>query len=350
MTQLEEYREQMDTLKARMRLYQLQLGGAETPEERDCLRRKLSTYRTMIRELQEQIDHLDPPQKRKRQKEQRRRLDIGAMAFDWFERSNTRWSDLEGHSWAQVEAGDYVELGADMASIQRWLQEAAMRLTDRQALYVDAYYNGGRSLEDIGAEYGVDKTTVSRVIRNGLERMRAWVESKRLIRACSDGAGGFDWVRYLAQVPVLTDRQRQLMLLVLSRMPRTQGELADKLELSQTTVCRTIQKGGQTLRRLSIPAGYDAGEPPVIRDWEHADQISLAAQTGMGLGFCYRYCFRNERYGNLTRYQYELYRRLRSRRTAEETAQELGLAVRTVRRAWSRLRRLERVGELVVDP
>ena len=349
MTPLEDCRTQMDTLKARVRLYKEELAHAQTADQRERLRAKLSAYRAAMRDLQVQIDHLDPPERRRAGKE-RRRLDVGAMPFDWFERGGVCWSDLEGHSWAQVEAGDFVELGTDMSTLHSWLQEAASRLTDRQALYLDAYYNRGLSLETISGEYGVDKSTVSKVIRNGLRRMQEWVQAKRLIQACSDGKGGFDWAAYLSQTPALTDRQRQLMLLVLSRLPKTQEELAAKLELSQTTVCRTLQLGGRTLRKLAPPPGPDIGTPPAILDWEKADKVSLAVQTGMGLGFCYRYCFAGEHVGPLTRYQYELYHRLREGKSAQETARELGIQPRVVRQHWYKLRKAERMGVLHADP
>src|SRR5699024_8691929 len=111
MTQLEEFRGQMDKLKARRGEYKARLRAAGAASERDALRQKRRTYGTMMRELQEQIDHLDPPAERKARARKNRRLDIGAMSWDFFERSGAVWSDLDGHSWEQVEAGDPVELG-----------------------------------------------------------------------------------------------------------------------------------------------------------------------------------------------------------------------------------------------
>ena len=48
-------------------------------------------------------------------------------------------------------------------------------------------------------------------IAAGLERLRDWVDSRRLVQSCRSTAG-FDWARYLSQVPALTHRQRQLAL------------------------------------------------------------------------------------------------------------------------------------------
>ena len=338
MTQLEEYRAQMDKLKARREEYRERLRSASPASEREALRQKLRTYGTMIRELQEQIDFLDPPKERKTRARNNRRLDIGAMSFDFFERSGAVWSDLDGHTWDQVEGGDPLELGASMEQLQQWMAEGSQRLTERQRVYLDAYYNQGLSLERIAQEHGVDKSTVSRVVKNGLSRMQAWVDSKRLIQACADGRGGFDWTRYLSQAPALTDRQRQLMLLVLSKRPRTQEELAGKLELDQSTVVRTLQRAGRTVRKLG--AQGTATTRPEIRNWEGADKFSLCLQTGMPLYFYYRFCFRGEKVGGVSRYHYELSRRLEAGMSPEEAARELGLKPRTVRAAYYRLKRM----------
>ncbi len=338
MNALEENRAQLDRLKARMKEYQVQLKAEPDSQKRAALKAKISTYRAAIRDVQVQIDHLDPPEVRKARKEQRRRLDIGALSFDFFERSGTCWSDIKGHSWQQVEAGDFVELGTGMDQLQGWLAEGAQRLTDRQRLYIDAYYNRGLSMQLIAQEQGVDKSTVARSIKNGMARMQEWVEAKKLIASCADGKGGFDWQRYLAQVPVLTDRQRQLMLLVLSRLPKTQEELAGKLELEKSTVSRILSRAGRTIQRLDIRGGPPLSRPN-IREWDQADKFSLALQTGMPLYFYYRFCFRGQQVGGVSRYNYELSRRREAGVSPDETARELGLKPKTVRSAYSRLKR-----------
>ena len=337
MTQLEEFRAQMDKLKARREEYKGRLRAACSSSERDALRQKLRTYGTMIRELQEQIDHLDPPAERKARARKNRRLDIGAMSWDFFERSGAVWSDLEGHTWEQVEAGDPVELGASMEQLQQWMAEGSERLTERQRIYLDAYYNQGLSLERIAQEHGVNKSTVSRCVRRGLDRMQAWVDSKRMIQECADGRGGFDWTKYLSKVPVLTDRQRQLMLLVLSKWPKTQEELADKLELEKSTVSRTLTRAGKTVQQLG--ARGEATTRPEIRNWAGADKFSLCLQTNMPLYFYYRYCFRGQTVGGISRYIYELSRRREAGVSPEEAARELGLKPKTVRSAYSRIKR-----------
>lgn len=337
MTPAEECRAQLDKLKARVKEYREALARATTAQERGTIRGKIATCRAAIRDVQVQLDHLDPPEQRKARKAQRKKLDIGAMSFDFFERNNVVWSELDGHTWNQVEAGDVVEVGASMEQLQSWMAEGSQRLTERQRLYLDAYYNDGLSMEAIGEMYGVDRSTVARVIKNGMGRMREWVEAKQLIRSCAAPSGRFDWKRYLEQVQVLTIRQKQLLLLVLTRLPRSQRELAEKLELQNCTVSRTLARAGRTVRKLDVRGGEPTSVPQ-IRDWERADKFSLAIQTGMPLHFYYRYCFRGQRVAGLSRYMYEISRRREAGETPEAVAEELGLKVRTVRTAYYRLK------------
>lgn len=337
MTPAEECRAQLDKLKARVKEYREALARATTAQERGTIRGKIATCRAAIRDVQVQLDHLDPPEQRKARKAQRKKLDIGAMSFDFFERNNVVWSELDGHTWNQVEAGDVVEVGTSMEQLQSWMAEGSQRLTERQRLYLDAYYNDGLSLEAIGQLYGVNKSTVSRVVKNGMTRMQEWVDAKKLIRSCAAPSGRFDWKRYLEQVQVLTIRQKQLLLLVLTRLPRSQRELAEKLELQNCTVSRTLARAGRTVRKLDVRGGEPTSVPQ-IRDWERADKFSLAIQTGMPLHFYYRYCFRGQRVAGLSRYMYEISRRREAGETPEAVAEELGLKVRTVRTAYYRLK------------
>lgn len=336
-------REQLDRLNSRIRELAAALKAEEAPQERERLRARLTSLRSAAKDVRVQLDHYDPPQERRARKEQRQRINVDALGWDWFEYSGVCWSDLEGHTWQQVQQGDPEELQAGPEQLQAWLSQASRLLTGRQRLYIDAYYNRGLSLAAIGEEYGVHKSTASRVIRNGLTRMQTYVESRRLAQACDQGRAGFDWLSFLRQDRTLTPRQRELLLLALSKQPKNQTGLADKLELHQSTVCRTLQLAGQTLRALEAPRKPPVSRP-VIRDWEEADRASLAVQTGMGLGFVYRYCSNGEKIGGLTRYQYELKRRRDAGQTASETAEELGIRTKTVRTVWSRLRRLERAG------
>ena len=337
MTQLEEYREQMARLRARRTLYKEQLSRERDLYRRSELKRKVRTYSTMIRELQEQIDHLDPPEQRagRRGASASRHADVGRLDYDFFSRSTQACADLAGRTREQREQEEYVEMGTSSRQLLEWTAQAAGRLKPTQRRYMDEYYNEGWSMARIAQEHGVQVSTVSKVIKRGVAQMQEWVSSRHLAADCADGEGGFDWEKFLGQVPSMTIRQRQLMLLALTGEPKYQYELSDKLELDPSTVCRNLSRARRTLDQLGA-----AGEPvsrPRVR-WADGDKWTLALDTGMPLHFYYRYCYRGQRINGLTRYRYEMALRLAAGVPAEETAREMGLKVRTVRSAYAALR------------
>lgn len=338
MTQLDELKASKELFLSKIKDYTNQLKTLQNSNQRLSLKSKITAYRSAVRDIQTQIDYLDPPEERKARKEQRKRLDIGSLTWDWFERNGEAWSDIEGHTWQQMQDGDFTQVEGDSAKLQQWLAEGSQRLTERQRLYIDAYYNQGLSLIMIAELYGVDKSVVSRVIKNGLARMQNWVDAKKLGESCAKEAGIFDWNKYISENPVLTDRQRQLMLIALSRCPHTQTELAEKLDLKQSTVWHTMSIAKNTIDKLNVRGGRPS-ELPRITNWVQSDKFSLALDTGMPLYFYYRYCFRDQKIGGVSRYNYELSRRREAGVSANDAAEELGLETKTVQSAYSKLKR-----------
>lgn len=260
MTALEEARAQQEKLSARLREYQAQAREETDLKRKAELKSKIMAHRTVIRDVMLQIEQLDPQKKIKSRKAQCKRLDIGAMPFDFFERNNLVWSDLEGHSWQQVEAGDTVELGINKEQLCAWIAEASQQLSDRQRIYLDAYYNDGLSLMAIAQKFGVHKSTVSRGIRRGLARMKVWIDSKKLIVSCADEKGVVDLERYILQVPLLSERQRQLMLLAFFSQEKSYDEIAKNLGVDKSTVSKTLSTARKKFQRLKVPLSDKLGD------------------------------------------------------------------------------------------
>lgn len=61
------------------------------------------------------------------------------------------------------------ELNRMKESLRRALNED---ITEKQRRYLMHYYGDGMSMEQIGARYGVDKSTISRTIKRGEGRLR----------------------------------------------------------------------------------------------------------------------------------------------------------------------------------
>jgi len=138
--------------------------------------------------------------------------------------------------------------------LMAWLAEGARQLGGRQRLYIDAYYNRGLSLQRIAENCGVDKSSVSKGIRNGMDKLRSWLADKQLLAGCTLEDGNIKWDRFLSGVSVLTGRQRQLLVLLRSGRFKSQTELGRCLGLKRDTISRTVSRGAHKLVRLGVPA------------------------------------------------------------------------------------------------
>lgn len=336
-----ELEAQVTRLKEKIAQCREQIKATDNRSERLSLKGKITVYNQALADIQVQIDHYDPPVKRKARKAASRRINMDAFTYDWLERAGTTWSDIEGHTWQQVQAGDFVQLGASVEQLQQWMAEGSERLTPKQKLYIDAYYNDGLSIQAIAELHGVNKSTVARVIKSGIKKMQAWVDSKHLVMDCTS-KDGFDWAAFLKGVTVMSNRQRQLLMLVASGVAKSKAQIASKLEVDKTVVTHTVKKGTDTCKRLKA-----SGVPtalPKIREWDNATKQSLALETGMPLNFYYRFCFRGERYGGLSRYYYEMAKRMYAGIPREDVAREMGISVRSVTTTYYRIRKMIRLG------
>ena len=129
---------------------------------------------------------------------------------------------------------------------------------------------------------------------------------------------------------MLTDRQREVMLIILSRAPKSQNDLAIKLDIRNTTVTRTVQYAIHKLKKLNV-FGREPSRNFNIINWNDSDKYSLCLETGMSISFYYKFCFRDQRFNGITRYMYEIFRRYEAGYTYQEIADELGIKKTSVR-------------------
>lgn len=242
MTTREENLAQLNVLKERASTYRAQLKEETDPLKRAVLNRKLAACKTAIENVRVQVE-CRTPQSWYRAPKSRVPPPHRGISWNFVEHCNVTWADLEGKTWQQVEAGD-------TSQMKVWLLEGVRDLTDSQRSYIDAYYNQGLSMERIAQEYGVNKSTVSRVIKRGMATLGRWVEAGRLTTACRDGKGNFNWQRFLENSPVLTPYQCRLMLLS-SHYPNYQS-LARSLGVHKSVVSHTLLRAKRTLHRLGL--------------------------------------------------------------------------------------------------
>lgn len=324
--QAEDCREQLEILNNKLKECREQIKNETDADKRFRLKSRATTIRQAIRDIKLQLEHFAPETKVKKNA-QTKIVRTDGFEFDFFERTNSAWSDMEGKTWKQIEQEQYtMQTGETSSEMQEWMAEGAERLTEKQAIYIDEYFNEGLSMQVIADKYGVRLSTISRVIKRGIKKMQDWVEAKQLISTFLKPDGTFDWVAYLEKISVVSDRQRELLLIVLTKLPKDSTDIARKLEIHQSTVSRTLARASKTVKKLKVK-----GEPsilPYIASWDEADKWSLAVQLGMPLYFYYRFCFdRNERYCGLTRYKYELTKRVKAGKTPSEISKEFGISL-----------------------
>lgn len=333
---------QLEKLRNRISEYNKELKTCTDSKRKSELKLKINSLRGSINDIKEQIRHFDPESSLNVSRGSNTVTSSDKFGFNFFERTTVTWSDIEGHTWNQLEAGDFVEVSRgeyddtmaaisdDAKLLQAWMTESAAMLTDKQRVYMDMYYNDGLSLAMIADQFGVDSSTVSRTIRRGLSNMQKWVDSKRLAHTCDESGLKFDWVTFLHEVPMLTDRQREVMLIILSRAPKSQNDLAIKLDIRNTTVTRTVQYAIHKLKKLNV-FGREPSRNFNIINWNDSDKYSLCLETGMSISFYYKFCFRDQRFNGITRYMYEIFRRYEAGYTYQEIADELSIKKTSVR-------------------
>ena len=313
------------------RLKEVRALVAATADSAERLRQtgRLKILRDMYREACERCERLRPEQE-KRRSAPRKTIRADGITWDFFERSGAVWSDLEGRTWNSLgplmEAAD--ANGARL--LLRLLRQGEAMLTDRQRYYIGKCFGQGRTISQTAAEEGVNKATVSRVVRSGLQRLERHVVSSLYALECVEG-DTFDHLRWAAGSGALTERQRELLYYLLS--DATMEQIARHLDVRRSTVSRTGDRIGERIGAAG-EALADKRPSRVVRrrDWVGRSEDEIAAGLGIAPGTYYRCVCRKRPVGGIPRFAYECLRRREM--DAAAAARELGCRPETVRRYW----------------
>ena len=120
------------------------------PQERIRQTERLRILQGMYRDTLDNLERLRPPQEKHR-KEQRRKISLDAFSWDFLERTKTTFADLEGTTWQAAEAGGLTAKQA--AALQKVLQRAVEKLSDRQHTYFFAHMEG-QTIAQIAESHG----------------------------------------------------------------------------------------------------------------------------------------------------------------------------------------------------
>lgn len=284
---------------------------------------RLRILRGMYRDLCAEIERRRGPEEKRRKTPQRRVCAAGALPYDFFERWAGASGAVQDSRWDGLEAA---ALTASQARLLRQLVEnVAASLPERTGAYFTAHLQGETAAE-IARRWGVRPSSVSRALHRAEDRLFRAVCAHGYIGECMTGEG-FDLLRFAARAQLLTDRQRELLYLLLTDRV-TMADAAAVIDRNKATVCRTNERIAERFGALCL-SGYTVGARRVDRrEWQGWREKEIAERLGLRPAFYYRYICRDERVGPYSRYVYEI---LKQRgRSVQEAAAVLGVGARTV--------------------
>lgn len=202
-------------------------------------------------------------------------------------------------------------------------------LRKRQRQVLTMRYQKGLNNRAIAAELGVDPSTVGKTLHRAVDNLKRYADARVLVAKCTGEEGRLDVVQLVRATHVLTERQREEILMVLAGMSQT--DIAHRLDLDKSTVSRTVKRSAGKLRKLISAAGAT-----IPASWE-ATCDYLAEEYGLSLGAVYKAIGGSERGSDgLTLLQREIRMRLAQNKAPCEVAGALGINIQTVYRAANR--------------
>lgn len=326
---LEIAKEEKRKIYQRMKAVQSLVNETEDSAERIRQTARLKILRDMYRDACDRLERLRPEAEKKR--EAPRKILHDSVGWDFFERNRAVWSDLEGYTWNTL--GPLVEdADAHGAKILGTLVARGQTvLTEKQRYYIGRCFGEKKTISQVAEEEGVNKSTVSRVVKSGLKRLEDAAVSSLYALSCIEGET-FDHLRWAAATEALTERQRECLYYLLSK-DASLGMIADHLDLCKSTLSRT---NGRIVGRLVSAAPAAPGLQPkrVVHrsEWRGKTEDEVAAAMGISRGTYYRHICRKRPVNGIPRFAYECLRR--QDMDVKEAAAELGCSPETVRKYW----------------
>ncbi len=334
MEELERARQEKTALYQRLKQVRGQLLSESDPVRRRQQKERVRILREMYEQSCETVRRLDPavPKSAPARKV--------AAQVEMAAACGAVWADLEGVTWSAL--GDTLPTTArQMKRVQELVGDAVKTCSPLQREYLHDYYEQGLTLEEIGQRHGTEKSTVSRTLKRGRGRIENYITAKLLLGKCVDRRGRFDYPLFLASARVLTERQREMVYLLLAR-DTSYRDIARYVGRSPSTVTRSIDRAEEKLAALNVTV--DAGWSAITverSDWSKRSEKALAEELGLSPAFYYRILRRGERVGGIPLLYCAILHRTGE---AKAVAADLGCSrelVKRVRREYGHLPRGE---------
>lgn len=336
MSELDRARQQKCALYSRIKQVRSEAQAADDPVGRRSQKERLRLLGEMYKEACAEVRRLEgkaaaAPLGGKKQPSQ---IETAAAC-------GALWSDLEAATWSRAEGRGWSDLpdrgtGRQMERIRELVRGGMSMCTPRQQDCLNAYYGQGLTLEEIGQRDAVDTSTVSRTLKRGRERVGQYVTAKLLLGRCVDEHGRFDYMKFLNSVSILTERQKEMVYLILAS-DATYGDIADYVQRTPATVQRTAQRAQEKLSTLALRVDGRRSAIRVERaHWAGRSEKQLAEELGLSPAFYYRVVRRGACVDGVPLLHCAILHRLARGECAQHAARELGCTKALVRKVARR--------------
>lgn len=244
----------------------------------------------------------------------------------WSDLTGMTWNALDGAAWGDILAAREpgAATGRQSQLLVDLLNDSIQSCTDRQKALIHQYYTQGNNMDEIGEAQGVNRSTVSRVIKRGLAHVAHHVVARLTIASCIDGRGRFDYLKFCRSASILTERQTELLYLALTQ-DASYTMMSAYIGRQVSTVCRTVDRLEARLAAVRVELLPEIDVSGIrFKDWAGLDETTLAAKLGLSRKFFYSVIRRGETVCGLPLMHYHILCRMRGEGwPVERTAQEL---------------------------
>lgn len=333
MSAADEARAYKDKLWARYKEVKEIIKATKNTAERRRQEYRAKTLHTMYQEACAELARVEG---RKSQAKPSRQIALDGL----FDPGAVVWSDLQGMTWGRADGmtwGDImaardpgVATARQNRLLTKLLNDGLAACTERQREYIAEYYMQGKNMYEIAEEHGIYQSAVSRVIRRGLARVAHNVVARLTIARYVTDDGLFDYVAFAQESSVLTERQIEVIYLLLTRgvTMRIAGKWLGRCQscLSRTRI--RAEKRLEAVRVDFIPRRNVKGVK--FADWCRLTETQLAEQLGLTPRFFYQYMHYGRTVLGFSMLHYYVLCLLRQGMSFQEAADQAGLSWRTV--------------------
>lgn len=328
MNDLEQARQHRNLLRERLKQANEAAVGAGECAERARQRERARMLQEMYREACAEVRRLEgktgPPVPEKEKRNVEVAMDCGAV-----------WADLEGVTWGQIEGRQWPETpstGRQAKRVEELVRTAAGLCSQQQKLYLSAYYAEGLTQEEIGERFGVEHSTVSRTLKRARAVMERYISAKLLLGRCVDENGRFDYMKFLNSAAVLTERQKEMVYLILTRDTSCR-DIAEYLGRAVKTVSKTVDRAEEKLSALAVTVDERWSAVTIRRsDWAGRSEKELAQELGLSPAFYYRIVRRGECVDGIPLLHCAILHRLAAGESVKSAGKGLGCSTELVKR------------------